>query len=721
MKNRYLSSEEKEFGVLQYLKHLSYNGMGITFLGETTVYLMAIYFGASNLQLGYISSAIHWSGVILVFVPQLLAGMNLIQIQYFSWMVRGSICLLYLTLFFSQGQNAVWLILVIYTIFCLVRMVGVSVAKPVQQMLTSPSNVGQTIVRFSNRFHMARLASNFLSFAVLSTKFIGTLPGLLIIQGMGILTNVIASYYLKQIPCRETVDYKKGRNIFKLFWESLKNREVATVLFLHWLSLGTMILTSFIVPFLKILLEMPESLVFLYTIVVSLATLVSGYLLKPFADKMGSKPIMTLSAYSLAALSLTWAFLPLDIHWGFIYVLGFFTMFFQGMVLLLAMRLFLKAIPENDRVTFSSMVYFFSAILALGIGLGGGLLIDLGESLEIAHMNAYGPVFLTIFGMSIGINTFCFLLKDEGSITVWETAQVLLSTRNLKAYLDIYQYQMTQDPLKKRAIVMSISSSDTPVATEEIRKVLKNPLSSAKGELLKTLFLHPRPELLPDLLQEAQDPHSYHRIKAIFALGAYPGEEVEKALISFLDDPMSSIRSTAAKSLGRVGNDSELERIVELAKVPSKRQMDHMNYLIAILLMDHERRYLNNFFGMVNRNPEASHMQPMFSICSKVLEMVPPLADLYQKENTEPTGGLVQLLLEAKQSELFRKDAEHLKTLYETEAFAKIWKWCCRAIEGQSTEGNHRWLQHSLMHQKEEDLNATNTLATLYFTHQILA
>ena len=80
MKNKYLSRSEKEYGSKQFLKHNTFNGLGVSFLGDTPIFLLAIYFGATNMQLGYVSSVIHMSGVILVFLPNLLSGINIVKV-----------------------------------------------------------------------------------------------------------------------------------------------------------------------------------------------------------------------------------------------------------------------------------------------------------------------------------------------------------------------------------------------------------------------------------------------------------------------------------------------------------------------------------------------------------------------------------------------------------------------------------------------------------------
>lgn len=125
-KTRYLSEAEKREGRKHLYRQEMYNGIAYSWIGDTIVYLMAIYFSASNIALGYISAAAYITGVVLPFVPRIFHGKNHIKVQSTVWAFRGLVCLLYLGLFFLTGQAAVFLLLLVYTLFNLFRMVGVA-------------------------------------------------------------------------------------------------------------------------------------------------------------------------------------------------------------------------------------------------------------------------------------------------------------------------------------------------------------------------------------------------------------------------------------------------------------------------------------------------------------------------------------------------------------------------------------------------------------------
>ena len=720
LKTQYLSAAEREKGKKSYLAFASFNGLGFSFLGDTPIYLLAIHFGASNTQIGYLSSGLQVSGLVLLFLPRLLAGKNIIKVQFLAWLLRGLICTLYGLLFFVTGQTAVALILSIYTLFCLLRTFGVAMDPPVQQMLTTPATTGELIVQASNRGQWSRLYALAISFGLLSIKQLAELTGLFVLQVLGICSNTLGALYLKQIPCREFVEYRRGRNLFVIFRESLKHRERAITMMVQWLTLSVAIMFGFVVPFLRRIVKFPNNTVFFFTIIGNFATILAGYFLKPFVDRIGSKPMLMMASFISAIVALTWSILPPTIPWGLLYGLSFVTSFFQTMIGLLVSRLALKSIPNKGKIGYTSMVNFFSAIISLFMGLCGGQLADFGGQTGFAGFNPFGLTFLAAALLALTNGILCSFLKDPGSLSVKETLHILFSTRNLKAFLDIYQLNITDDPLKRKSILMSIQQSETSLATEELQRIIKNPLSPEKGDALKSLFENPRPALLPDLLREALDAASYHRQSAVFALGAYPNNQSAKVLIGLLDDPSPAIRSTAAKSLALIGKTGYLKKIKRLAAEPNLDLWATMNYFIALSVMDERGEYLADLFARLADHKEASFKQAMFSLAAKMLECEPILAELYQEENLAPQAGLKTLLEDTKQLQPFLKDAALLAEHYAQGRYEEIWRWCRELLKEKKPKGPLFYLRQSINTHDLRKVDQENTFAAIYFTYQIL-
>ena len=720
MKTRYLSKEERQTGIRHYLRWATLNGLGFSFLGDTTVYLMAIHFGASNTQLGYLSAMAYMSGLVLLIVPRILAGVSLVTIHFYAWIVRGVVCLLYGLLFFLTGQAAVGLILLIHTLFCLARTFGVAVSSPIQQMLSTASTTGEIVVRTSNRFQTTRFLSQFFSFLILSVKELSGIIGYLILMGIGVIVNTLSAFSLKHIPCREVVEYRRGQNVFVIFSKSMKNRERALTLFVKWHTLSVAIIFTFMVPFLRKFVHLPSNVIFLYTLTGTLATVSASYLLRPFTDRIGSRPVLILTSFSMVFISIIWGMMPVTLHWSTFFILGFFTTFLQGLLLLLSSRLEVKSIPPKDKIGYVSMMNFFSAIISFIVGLSGGILADLGEAHVFPGLNPYGLTFFfgAILAMQNGL--LSLFLEDAGSLSVKETANILFSTRNLRAFLDVYQFNMTEDPIKRKATLLSIGKSDTFVAVDEIRRILKNPLSTEKEEVLKSLFAYPKPALLPDILQEASKEHSFHSLTALFTLGAYPTQEVETFLLKLLEHPSSNIRSTAAKSLARIGNTNALSLVRKLAEDNTLAVGDRLNYQIALCLMDTTGEHLERVFQIADHHKGGVYEQSVLALTARMLDFNPPLSDLYQEENLKSAAGLELLLEEAKQFTPFFEHENFLLEYYQQGKYPEIWQWCRDILPHVCEKSRYFYLKEAIQHYDIREANTNTTLAAIYFTYQII-
>ena len=720
MRTKYLSKEERQAGTRHYLNWATYNGLGFSFLGDTTVYLMALHFGATNTQVGYLTSLVQVSGISLLLLPQLLAGINLVKVQSYAWIVRGLVCLFYGLLFFLSGQVAVTLIMVIHSLFCIARTFGTAVSSPIQRMLATPSTIGEIVVNAVNRFQSTRLLSQFLSVGILSIQQLSGILGYLFLMALGVILNTISAFSLRQVPCREVVDYRRGKNVFALLRDSLKNRERALTLFVKWHVISLSIVFNFAIPFLRKLGHFPPNLIFLYTIIGTLATISASYGLRPFTDRIGSRPVIILASFCLALVGMLWGIISPTVHWSIIFLLGFLATFLLGLVTLLTTRLEIRSIPEKDKVGYVSMMNFFSAFISLIVGISGGMLADLGEHIVFPGLNPFGLTFFIAVFLSIQNGVLCFFLQDPGSLSVKETANILFSTRNLKAFLNVYQLNMTSDPVKRKTILLSIGKNDTSVAAEEIRRILNKPLSAEKDEMLKSLFAFPKPELLPDILREAASEQSYYRMTAIFTLGSYPDKEVERMLLKLLQHPSTNVRSTAAKSLARIGNTSALDTIRKLAAEPSLSLLDRLNYLIAVSIMDKKREYLRQLFDVADHQKGKYFEQAIFSLASRMLDFEPPLGDLYQEENIELTMGVQQLFEESKQLQPFFEHEQTLLGYYSRHDYENIWRWCREKLSQERCNGEFSYLNQAIQEYNTHSINKNNTLAALYFTYQII-
>ncbi len=736
MLTKFLSEDERLTGQKNIYRFQALNGLGFNFMGETPVYLMAIHFGASNIELGYISSVIFLTGFILAGLPGLLAGRNLVKVQVTAWFIRGLVVLAYLALFFMEGRSAVFLILIVYTIFCLVRMVGVAVWNPLIKMVTTSGNRGIVLAQGNIANRSASVISKLISFIVTSFQFFSGITGIIFLQIIGFLFNTAAAIELRKVPCRETVEYRKGRNIFVILRESLKRDDRRYPLLLKWVTVTAIVLNGLTIVFIRKVAGFSSNMVFLYSMVIAFAIILSGLFARTFADRMGSRPLLVGMNILLSVSYIIWIFLPvslnIDLPVYLYFILGFFTNFFIWSGNVLVSRVLVDTMPEDESFSYNAMTNFVTAFFSLISGIAGGILIDMGQRSELNMFNPFSFLFVLATVLSLFLVILSLKLVDKGSLSARETASILFSFEGMRAYMDIGKLNTTRDPVKKRTVLLSISQNEASVATEEIRHIIASPLSSGKGEVLKSLFSHPRPVLLPELLKEAGDSGSYHQLKAVFALGAYPGVETEKLLLELLESSNVSLQSNAAKSLSRIGHSKSLSRIQSYESV-AVHAWDRINFLIALKNMDPEGSVFKKIFDHPEGLDDGMFRQTYYSLAANLLDFKPLLSDIYTSGNLKSGKGLEDFLEQTRTLEFFYNSHKDLKDWFRNSSWDRIWAFCLESLQDDkiflSLSGAMENLRAAVIN---EAVRRTGTvpginksiyddaLAAVYFTYQIL-
>ncbi len=323
-------------------------------------------------------------------------------------------------------------------------------------------------------------------------------------------------------------------------------------------------------------------------------------------------------------------------------------------------------------------------------------------------------------------------LIDKGSMSARETAAILFSFEGMRAYMDIGKLNTIEDPVRKRTVLLSISQNEASIATEEIRHIIASPLSAGKGEVIKSLFNHPRPALLPELIQEAGDAGSYHQLKAVFALGAYPGKETERVLLKLLDNPDISVQSNAAKSLSRIGHTESLEKI-RLYANKANNAWDMINFLIVLKNMDPDGLVFRYIFEVSDKFPEGMFRQSYYSLAARLLELKPSLSDIYNSKNMKSGEGIKDFLEQARDLDSYYKRHKELKGWFKTGSWTEIRQFCLETLKSKNGASDISEPVKNLreavitkcMIRPEDTMEYEkhfydDALACVYFTYQIL-
>ena len=713
----FLTQEERERGSRLMLGHALFNGLGYGFLAETIIYLLALQFNPTNTQLGFISSAVHIAGLVVLILPRLSNEINLRKMFFASWMFRGAASLFYFAVLFTRGQTAVSIILAVYAVFCIFRIVGASMAEPVQQMLATSETRGRFVAQLFLSNQSARLVSQLLSYGLTSFAYFNNLNGLLILIGLGILANTVSALFLQKIPFREKSHYQKGNSLIKVFARAVKNREQIIVILIRCFSLSAAVLIGFAVPFLRVVAGYPQNMVFLFSVVGTFGMMVSGLFLRPIMDSVGSKPLLVTAFIGQSITFLFWAILdssPL----GIFLLLGFFTTFLQAATYQLVARLVLNIIPARDKISFMSLLNFLTAFFAFITGILGGLLIDLNERVSLPFGSSYSFTFIAgavYCGLALVLVLF---VRDYGSMGMRETANIIFSPRNFKTFLDIYNFHLTDNPVKRQTILTAINYAPTPHAEPQLRQILNNPIAPEKEQILISLYTNPRPGLLPLIIREAENRESPQQISAIFALGAYPAAESVETLQRLFNLQDARISAAAAKSLARTGNPPDpekLENTILIAGHPTRAVLDLM---ISLSVAGERQRYLKHLFQIIPPARGAYHQQSILSLASALDGYNPRLDWIYSRENDVPGTGMRLILEEARSFQPFLNATENLKQIFQESRHSEVSGWCCSVLVASGLMDLTESVSLTAVSAEEQTLSTS--LARIYFTFQIL-
>jgi hypothetical protein len=720
MKTKYLSGSERAIGKKNFLTFSLFNGLGFTLIGDTVASLLAIHFGATNLELGYIAACSQISGLIILFAPTLLENLNLVYVSGTAWLLRGLVCIFYGLTLFVSGHNTVVIILVVFTLFHIFRMIGYTTQFPIQRMVAKPDEIGDFSAKVAMNFNLMAVVAQVLSFAVLSIGALKGIHGLLILIFFGIIGNTISAMFIKRIPGRETISNPPGSNVFTVFARAVQDRNIVLTLLLSWLNNALLIFIIFAIPFLKKDAGLSSGLVFAYTLGVTIATMAACYALLPFLKRVGVRPFIIGSAFFMILIGLAWAFISPQAGFPVFLILGVATGFFSSVNTQTINALFLKVMPDDDRLGFSSMLRFSSAIMAIVTGLAAGALGDLGDHMQLPMFHSLSFTFFALAVTGALMFLFAFMLKEKGSISLTKSARLIFSPRLLRDMVDTYTLSTTASEEKKEVLLVSLGQSDTPLAVEELRRRLRTPLHVDRERVMRTLFFRPHTEMLDDLLSEALDPTAVNREAAIFALGAYPDERTREALHRILTEFNSHIRSIAIKSLGRIGDKSIVEDALRMFLDDTKSAPMRVNALIGLCEADPDEKFLSSVFTVAATLPGRNFRQSVFVLPSRYLGFDLPLEELYERENFNRGEGVRAFFDDSRELSVF----EHYEALvvyaYDSADYPAVARFCRAALVREPESVKLLHTRAAVLALSDQNVDDVGALAMLYYSYQIL-
>lgn len=718
-KSGFLSRTEKELGQKSYLTYTFINGLSYSFLAETIIYLMAMNFGASNIQLGYISSAVYLTGVTVFFVPIVFPNIKIISLFSTAWLLRGIVSLAYIFTLFLPEKLAVITIIIVYTVYCLFRNVAYPFNHVIQGFITKPSERGSYASKVMMILYLSMMLSRFISFSTLSVFASKELFGILVLLFLGIVLNTGAAGAIKKVPIKERIQKRKFSEAIATFKIYLKQPQTFLLILLYCGGMSLFVLFNFSIPFLRKDIGITSNVIFIYTTINFLGVILASSFIRPFLNSFGSKPVLIIVNVLIVIISIFWALGSSDTNPFLLFLLGFVSMFFIGMIRLLLDRLIINSIPADDRVGFTSVLAVVFSLVSLFIGLFGGYLADLSVNSNVPVVNAYSLSFFLMAIVGLINTVVSILIKEKDSLPVNQLIQSLTDRKQLKTIHNLDKLHRKCSVTQKDMILIEIESDDTHLATREIRKRLKLSTLKDKEMIIRSLFSNPRPELESELIEEALDKYSWWRQSAIFALGAYNTENSAKTLRAIFKEKYPYIKSIAAKSLARIGDYSCHDEINELLHKTTLDVRTYVNLIIAISLIEYNGHYWSSVFRLIKDNQSHRFIQNLLIIGSLRLNFTPPIEDLFYELNLDKEEGFNTIIEELIDLNI---DPDEFETLQEdvlNSNYIGLVTWCrCRLKKIRLVEPYEPLRQEILLFKKRK-IEPSIALGIIYFTIQL--
>ena len=736
MQTKYLSEQERKKGRHHFKLYEFWNGVSMGLLGDTFINILAVYFSASNLSLGYISSALYITALAVPLVLPLLKGKNICTIMTISWYMRGFICIGHVALLFLTGKAAVVALLLVYTLYATFRSISMVMYDALAKSITTLHNRGAFYAHANMFYNGLMLITKMVAVFVLQYTPLTALYTIIILQMIGVLANCVGSYQLSRVPCRITFDYSKSLPMKVVIKNTFNNSYTAKRIWLRFIQVTIMTMMGMNVPFMSKELMLSDSLVVLFTGEAMAAYVLSGVVSASLSDRMGAKPLAISASIIFIVSSVCWSFFPLAFGAIPFFIVGFFTSFSMQLVYLLSTKLTADVIPENGSGAFTVLVTVGMAIFSLVGGLVAGVLVNIGDAINLSTlpyaMNNYSLCFLSCSFLSLVVLLLAISMKEKGA----KSTRMLFSRHGLHAVSTLSHLETNHDPLRHRRLIMDLSENNARIAEDEIRAKLMSPYSRDAAEIIRTLKLKPSKVFLNDIMNIAINDDSYVQIDAIATLGSYKDSpKAASTLLEIMHTSMwSSARAEAAQSLSRFDNSGVYLEEVRINAQKALHIDNVLDYLVALNNMDKDKKLYEDIFSFIPMKKTKYFRSTVYAFFDTLIsDETPRLARIYEhiRQGVNPSEALYNFLEDLRSVDVIDSSINDIVNAYNGDDKKKQIAISSLIINSASFDTFPKSIQPSLIALKRgllrineysiDEVDETDLIALVYFASLLVS
>lgn len=546
----------------------------------------ALFLGASNAQIGFLSAAPAWGQVLQIFSPLLIERLKrrkalcvaAYAVSYSVWLPVALIPFV-----FASGFRPWAMILLVA-----VSGAALALAAPASSSWLTDLVPTEARARFVSRQQIA-IAAVGLAASLIAGRYIDVFSGARQQTGFmslfifGVIAALAAVAVWSRVP-EPLPRQAQGGPVLQLLALPVHNTNFRNLtVFIGLRTLSVMIAAPFFTVYMLRHLEISYAQIALFSALNTISLIAANPLWAYLADKFGYRPVLQISGVALALVPAIWFcttkgnylfVTPMAMLWSGVMAAG---------VILSQFNLVLKTAPEDNRSVYlgfhSAMV---SICLALGSMLGGALgdlFVRFGQvdflGLQLSNLH-----FVFLVSSTLRFSSMLLLrrVREEESVPTRVLIDQVRSGKTLMTFWTLLRMAHSQDAAAKAEAARALGVSRSKLAVEELIPLLDDTDREVRREAARALGEIGDHRAVGPLIEKCRDVSADIVHDAIDALGRIRSGESQAFLLKLLDDERYWVRKAAALGLGNIGGRDSVTALQQLLD----REHDQSVFLAAV-------------------------------------------------------------------------------------------------------------------------------------------
>lgn len=397
--------------------------------------------------------------------------------------------------------------------------------------------------------------------------------GFAFVFSLGIICALMSWIYFQKMSDlkRENVQKADLKSIGQVVKEPFQDKNFRKVmLFVGIFWIGASFPGNLFSAYALESLKMDFTVLQLTSVTHTLGTILTVKLWGWLADKYGNKPVLLLLLIGVSFTPIMWISTSPDLPaWQNAAILIGFHIFpgiFWSGIGVTTMNLYLATSTSEQRGNYLASALTVQAIVSFIAPIAGSSLMALLRA-PLGPVDAYKWVFIVSMVGRAMAAVALIPVREHGAISLRETVKNLARVRP-QGVAAMRAMRTVSDHRERESAIRKVGLSQFTLATDELVSALNDPSPRVRREAADALGRLKTEEASAALIQFIQEQPENVDEETLEALGNSPGTQNAEILIGFLADPSPILRRSAAKALGRLGDQRAAKALAEAARQP---------------------------------------------------------------------------------------------------------------------------------------------------------